>query len=69
MFRFYINPDTTQNPNGNNEVHREGCHKLPFGAILLGRYNKCSEAVEAAKEAGWTKADGCVHCCKSAHEE
>lgn len=70
MKHYYIN-NTTKNPNGNNEVHTEDCRYLPSltNRTYLGYFTDGIAAVAAAKAKGYSKADGCIHCCPEAHRE
>ena len=68
MKHYYIN-ENTFNHNSNNEVHSEDCRYLPTPAnrTYLGYFSNGKDAVSAAKAKGYTKADGCLHCCPEAH--
>jgi len=70
MKLYYINHKTT-NPNGNNEVHAADCRYLPSpeNRTFLGCFSNGIEAKKAAKLKGFSKADGCIHCCSEAHTE
>ena len=70
MKHYYIN-NTTKNPNGNNEVHTEDCRYLPSltNRTYLGYFTDGIAAVAAATAKGYSKADGCIHCCPEAHRE
>lgn len=65
MAKYYIN--TTQQSNGDNEVHREDCRKLPSTREYLGDFTSCGPAVTAAKRRGWRNADGCAICSPACH--
>ena len=69
MKHYYINHNT-ENPNGNNEVHTEDCRYLPLttNRTYLGYFTNGIDAVKAAKAKGYSKADGCIHCCSEAHK-
>lgn len=70
MYRnYYINTDSSSNPNRNNEVHVENCRYMPsvYNKKYLGRFDNALEAVAYAKRIGYLKADGCIHCCPEAH--
>lgn len=66
---YYLNLNTGNNPNGNNEVHHSGC--VLFNSILnkkyLGEFNNGVDAVNYAKMLGYSKADGCRLCSPEAH--
>lgn len=68
---YYINKNVNSNPNNNNEVHKEGCQKMPDpnNRIYLGNFKDGIEAVAYAKRQGFYRADGCVKCCPEAHKE
>lgn len=69
--KYYININTDSNPNNNNEVHKDGCRKIPEikNRKLLGEFRNGIEAVNYAKAQGFHKADGCALCCPEAHRE
>lgn len=69
MKHYYINDNNTTNPNGNNEVHTENCRYLPSptNRTYLGYFTDGITAVAKAKSQGYSKADGCIHCCPEAH--
>lgn len=52
MKKYYVNKNTDTNPNNNNEVHAEGCSKMPsvVNREYLGDFEDGKEAVKAAKE-------------------
>jgi len=67
---YYVNTKTDTNPNFNNEVHVEGCSKIPsvLNREYLGLFNDGNAAVAAAKAKGYSRADGCIFCCPEAHK-
>ena len=67
--KYYVNTKTDTNPNRNNEVHAEGCDKMPsvVNRVYLGLFCNGNEAVLAAKRKGYLRADGCIKCCPEAH--
>lgn len=69
MYKYYVNKETTGNPNYNHEVHKEGCQWMPStgNREYLGSFNSCSEAVQAAKKT-YTNVDGCATCCPRCHK-
>lgn len=68
MKDYYINLDRDTNPNYNNEVHAQGCHRMPIkNKVHIGYFENGIQAVAAAKRMGYTKADGCAICCPEAH--
>lgn len=68
---YYMNLGTTTNPNANNEVHTSECVRCPSSdtRIYLGYFSNGIDAVAAAKNKGYYKADGCILCCREAHKE
>lgn len=66
---YYLNTNTSTNPNYNNEVHSETCPKMPYPAnrVYLGLFANGREAVAAAIRKGYRNADGCYYCCPEAH--
>lgn len=65
---YYVNKNTTGNPNNNHEVHAEGCKWMPSieNRTYLGYFTSCSDAVKKAKES-YTAVDGCKTCCPDCH--
>ena len=51
MKHYYVNKETTGNPNYNHEVHTEGCVWMPSAVnrIYLGYFSSCSAAVKKTK--------------------
>ncbi len=68
MKNYYLNTNTG-NPNNNCEVHTEDCRYCPsiFNRVYLGQFSNGIQAVQAAKNMGYSNADGCIHCCPEAH--
>ena len=60
-----------QQSNGDYEVHQEDCKYMPeyLSRELLGDFDECKEAVEAAKEMFPNKSriNGCYFCCNDCH--
>ena len=69
MGTYYLNLDTSSNPNGDNEVHESSCRRMPSAEnrVYLGVFSDCIQAVQAAKLKGYSKADGCKICSPEAH--
>ena len=67
MADYYVNRDTTYNPNHNHEVHKTGCYYMPSNREYLGSFSSGVDAVAAAKKRGYSDADGCKTCCPEAH--
>jgi len=70
MFKYYVNKQTTGNPNYNHEVHAEYCRYLPTAenSVYLGVFTSCSDAVKKAKTI-YSNVDGCATCCPSCHKQ
>ena len=66
MANYYVN--TNAQLNGDHEVHKEDCWRLPKeqNRLYLGDFSWCGPAVEAAKQY-FSQSDGCVHCCPDCH--
>ena len=64
---YYVNKNKDR--EGNNEVHRYDCHKLPYpeNRKHLGDYTTCQPAVAKAKSIGYPNADGCRICSYDCH--
>lgn len=71
MSSYYLNKKTDTNPGNNNEIHVEGCKRMPSieNRVYLGVFNNGVEAKNYAKSIGYSKADGCYLCSPEAHEE
>lgn len=59
---YYLNRN--QQESGDHEVHREDCRYLPAprNRLRLGRFARCRDALEEARERGYPTADGCYLC-------
>lgn len=64
MARYYVN--NRAQTNGDHEVHKEGCSRMPSDKKYLGSFESCKEAVKEAKKT-YSKADGCYYCCNACH--
>lgn len=64
--KYYVN-DNAQ-PNGDHEVHVEGCKNMPSiqNRTSLGECTSCAEAVLKAKTRH-KQVNGCYHCCNECH--
>ncbi len=60
----------TPQPNGNHEVHREGCFWMPGARyrIPLGNHLYCQQAVRIAAE-HYAQVNGCATCSPRCHTE
>ena len=63
---YYVN-DTAQ-PEGDHEVHKDGCYWLTLvtSKTGLGIFTSCYGAVIKAKGI-YASSDGCVHCSPDCH--
>ena len=68
MDRYFVNKE--KQSNGDNEVHKEGCSKMPRDEHrkFLGVFNRCSDAVREAKKE-FSSANGCKVCIPDCHNE
>ena len=66
MASYYVNQ--TAQPNGDHEVHRQGCYWLSLvsSKLYLGDFLTCGPAVAAAKRI-YPTANGCAHCSPLCH--
>lgn len=66
MSEYYVN--RTAQPNGDQEVHEEGCYwlGLAIDTSYLGRFSSCAPAVAAAILRGYN-ANGCKICSLDCH--
>ena len=66
VMRFYVNKQAQ--PNGDHEVHRENCYRLPSldNRLYLGDFYSSVHALREARKY-YPKADGCYYCCSEIH--
>jgi len=66
MDSYYVNKNAQD--NGDHEVHKESCKKLPEveNRIYLGDFPSCHGAVKEAKKY-YARADGCAICSPDCH--
>lgn len=64
MAKYYVNNE--QQTNGDHEVHRDDCLRLPSNKHFLGEYSNCADAVKAAKKI-YPRSNGCYWCSKECH--
>ncbi len=64
MANYYVN-DNAQ-PNGDHEVHKQGCNWMPSNRTYLGDHASCTTAVFAAKQI-YGRANGCYFCSRECH--
>jgi len=67
MKEYWIN--NNKGDKNENEFHKEGCSWLEKikSKTSLGHCADCYEAKRKAKEKGYSKPDGCEHCCPTCH--
>ena len=63
---YYVNNNAQA--NGDHEVHREGCTYMPTNKTHLGVFNKCQDAVNAARRYH-TQVNGCAYCSSECHTQ
>jgi hypothetical protein len=63
---YYVSKNAQ--PNGDHEVHRDGCIALPHAVhrIHLGTFSDCRDAVDAGK-GHYSQVNGCHYCCDTCH--
>lgn len=68
MAKNYVNKRAQS--NGDHEVHKEGCARLPDSAnrMYLGEFNHCWKAVAEAKNF-YHQVNGCYYCCRECHTQ
>lgn len=66
MASYYVNKNAQ--PNGDHEVHRDGCAWMPApgNRQYLGDFSSCAPAVAAAKKF-YQQSNGCAHCSPACH--
>lgn len=62
--KYYVNNNSQ--PNGDHEVHKEGCTYMPSDKKYLGEFDNCADAVKEAKKT-YSKSDGCKYCASPCH--
>jgi hypothetical protein len=66
MASYYVN--TNAQPNGDHEVHSEGCYWMPSAGNRqhLGEFSSCWGAVAESRKY-YARSNGCAHCSPSCH--
>jgi hypothetical protein len=64
MALYYVNNNAQ--PNGDHEVHREGCNYMPNNRTNLGNHLSCHSAVAQARRT-YRTANGCRYCATECH--
>jgi hypothetical protein len=59
MPHYFINNHAL--PNGDHEVHRVGCARMPSDKGYLGNFDSMTEAMIEARKEFW-HSNSCVHC-------
>ena len=67
MGHYYVNPNPQ--PNGDYEVHLQGCYwlSLILAPVYLGWFASCAPAVVEAERRGYRPANGCYYCSRDCH--
>lgn len=66
MEHYYVN--NRKQSNGDHEVHREKCDKIPSDKKYLGYFSDCKSAVEEAKKT-YSQSNGCYYCSEDCHTQ
>lgn len=66
MAKYFVNRNAQ--PNGDHEVHREGCRYMPLpqNRDPLGEHVMCQTAVNQAR-VRYPRANGCATCSPTCH--
>lgn len=66
MNKYYVHKK--QDNHGDHEVHESDCSHIDNveNFIYLGSFDKCHEAVQAAKKY-YSKVNGCIRCSRECH--
>lgn len=66
MARYYVNNNAQA--NGDHEVHRDGCARMPelHNRTYLGDFQSCAPAVSEAKKHHY-QVNGCYYCSNACH--
>jgi hypothetical protein len=65
MAHYFI--DNHAQPNGDHEVHKVGCVRMPMDKRYLGNYEFVSQAMLEARKEFW-QSNGCVACARDQHK-
>jgi hypothetical protein len=65
MAHYFINNHAQ--PNGDHEVHKVGCVRMPADKRYLGNYEFVSQAMLEARKEFW-QSSGCVACARDDHK-
>jgi len=66
MASYYVNNNAQ--PNGDHEVHVQGCRYMPSNAQPLGSFTNCRDAVRAARQY-YSQVNGCAFCSNECHTQ
>lgn len=61
MAHYFINNHAQ--PNGDHEVHKVGCVRMPADKRYLGNYEYVGEAMLEARKEFW-QSSGCMACAR-----
>jgi hypothetical protein len=64
MANYYVNNNAQ--PNGDHEVHEQGCSYMPSDRTYLGNFSNCASAVAEAKKT-YRQSNGCYWCSRACH--
>ena len=64
MAQYFVNNNAQ--PNGDHEVHKAGCERMPGNKTSLGDHLSCYSAVAAAQLVH-RQSNGCFYCSKDCH--
>lgn len=64
MPRYYVNKKPQV--NGDHEVHKEGCMRLPVSVLYVGDFLNCNDALEEAKKL-YPEVNACYWCSTKCH--
>ena len=64
MHRYYVNhyPEG----NGDHQVQRERCVRMPSYPLNLGHHAQCHQALDVAKRF-FPRSNGCFQCIRECH--
>jgi hypothetical protein len=66
MSHFFINNHAAD--DGNHEVHRVGCKRMPTDKAYLGNFEHVDEALMEARKEFW-QSGSCGHCAAGVRVE
>jgi hypothetical protein len=64
MANYFVNREPQD--NGDHEVHKESCERVPQMRLFVGNHSNCYDAVREATKS-YKQVNGCAICCRNCH--